>query len=377
MARLYQTLAVLGGPVEGPPFRIEGPDSVEILSVDSAIDSRPGSLTFAVKTDFLRQAAENGASAVILPQSLLEIAQKLIGSLNKPMALVVASDPRLLFAVMLGLVGSDLIPSFAEGSVFFKDKSSVDIGPGVKFGPMSYVGANVKIGANTVVGPKVFIEDSVEVGSDCLLHPGVILRWGVKIGHRCQIHSNSVIGEDGFGYNQIPFPEKGRLIHYKNPHLGSVVIQDDVEIGALSAVDRGLVSNTFIGRGTKIDNLVQIGHNCQIGQDCVIVSQVGAAGHSQVGDRAFLLGQSGLSHGASVGCDAIVSGQSGVLGRVPPGRAVWTGTPIKTQGEEYRAQVMIKNDLPKWRRFLNLFLKGKSLEEIREDLTLKDGPEVK
>jgi UDP-3-O-[3-hydroxymyristoyl] glucosamine N-acyltransferase len=283
--------------------------------------------------------------------------------------LIVCPEPRLLFGVILGFVGETLIPEWSRQEPFFKDKSSCTLGADVSFGPHVYVGAGAVIGRGTKIGPQVFIDDSVSIGENCIIHPGVVLRFGVRIGSRCQIHSNCVIGEDGFGYNQLPFKELGRLIHYKNPHLGGVLIGDDVEIGALSAVDRGLVSDTVIGRGTKIDNLVQIGHNCQIGMDCIVVAQVGAAGHSQVGDRAFLLGQTGLSHGAKVGCDAIIAGQSGVLGSVPDGPNVWTGTPVQSQGDEYRTQVMLRKDLPKWRQFLRLFLKGRSLEEIRKSLS--------
>jgi UDP-3-O-[3-hydroxymyristoyl] glucosamine N-acyltransferase len=115
-----------------------------------------------------------------------------------------------------------------------------------------------------------------------------------------------------------------------------------------------------------------LGHNCQIGQDCVIVAQAGVGGHCQVQDRVFLLGQVGLSHGVKIGHDAIISGQSGVLGQVPPGNTIWTGTPARPQREEYTAQVMVKKDLPKWRKFLKLFLKGRSLEDIRAALT-EDG----
>ncbi|MDR2367816.1 MAG: UDP-3-O-(3-hydroxymyristoyl)glucosamine N-acyltransferase [Deltaproteobacteria bacterium] len=366
--RLAESLATLGGPDGCPPAVMHGDGGTLVSALSSASEAQAGALCFAVKREYFLEARRRGAAAIIVGEELFrEVATGEAGgeAPGEAVALVAFLEPRLLFSVILGLVGQGFSPPWAVGEPFFKDRGSCSIGEGVTFGPNAYVGAGVCVGRASRVGPGVFLDDGVRVGEDCVIHPGAVLRYGVRVGDRCQIHSNSVIGEDGFGYNQVPCPEKGRLIHFKNPHLGGVVIEDDVEIGALAAIDRGLVADTVIGRGTKIDNLVQIGHNCQIGRDCVVVSQVGAAGHSQVGDRVFLLGQCGLNHGARVGHDAIISGQSGVLGQVPPGRNVWTGTPVKPQREEYGSQIMVKNDLPKWRKFLRLFLRGQPWEEIR------------
>ncbi|MDR2455623.1 MAG: UDP-3-O-(3-hydroxymyristoyl)glucosamine N-acyltransferase [Deltaproteobacteria bacterium] len=380
--RLSETLTSLSGqPVSASaePLEVIGDPDVLVSSLAAAAEAEPGALCFAVGNKYLEMARAKGAAAIIVPPDLAaqekgapEKDAQEKGAPEKDQAkkpgptLVVFREPRLLFAVVLGLAGDSFIPSFGEGQPYFKDKNSVSIGQGVTFGPFSYVGAGVTLGKNVVVGPRVFIEDSVAVGDDTILHPGAVLRWGVKIGRGCQIHSGAVIGEDGFGYNQVPLPPLGRLIHFKNPHLGSVVIEDDVEVGALAAIDRGLVGDTVIGRGTKIDNLVQIGHNCQVGRDCVIVAQVGLGGHSVIGDRAFLLGQVGLTHGSVIGEDAILAGQAGVLKRVPAGRGVWTGTPAQPQATEYRSQLLVRNDLPKWRRFFGLFKKGKSYGEIQE-----------
>ena len=370
--RLSETLARLAGVPLGAPeaFEVIGDESAVVSSLAAAADAKPGSLCFAVKAEYLELAKSRGAAAVILTPDLAS------GASSGGPALVVCREPRLLFAVVLGIAGESSIPSFGAGEPYFKDKSSVAIGSGVFFGPFSYVGANVSLGDGVVVGPRVFIEDGVQVGERTILHPGAVLRWGVKIGRDCQIHSGAVIGEDGFGYNQVPMPKLGRLVHCKNPHLGSVVIGDDVEIGALAAIDRGLVGDTVVGLGTKIDNLVQIGHNCQVGRDCVIVGQAGLGGHSRVGDRAFLLGQVGLTHGSVIGEDAVLAGQAGVLSKVPAGRKIWTGTPAQLQATEYRSQLLVRNDLPKWRRFLGLFKKGKPIEEIRSILIEDDKKEA-
>ncbi|MDR0622787.1 MAG: UDP-3-O-(3-hydroxymyristoyl)glucosamine N-acyltransferase [Deltaproteobacteria bacterium] len=380
--KLSETLALLGGPVGPTPAEIRGDPGTAVSALSSASEAQDGALCFAIKKEFFLEARDKGAAAIVLSADLLAEVEADLGRPGQPIdrggktepTLVVFPEPRLLFSVVLGLVGPGFSPPWAVNEPYFKDRASCLLGEGVTFGPNSYVGAGVSVGRDSRIGPGVFLDDGVSVGRDCVIHPGAVLRYGVRVGDRCQIHANSVIGEDGFGYNQVPSPATGRLIHFKNPHLGGVVIGDDVEIGALTAIDRGLVADTVIGRGTKIDNLVQIGHNCQIGADCVVVSQVGAAGHSQVGDRAFLLGQCGLSHGAKVGPDAIISGQSGVLGQVPAGRNVWTGTPVKPQREEYAAQIMVKNDLPKWRAFLKLFLKGQSWEQIRAAMGAEPRP---
>jgi UDP-3-O-[3-hydroxymyristoyl] glucosamine N-acyltransferase len=356
---MAEQLTVLGGG-SAPEVSFRGRTDVIIAALAAADDSAPGVLCFAGSKDYLEKAKAGGAAAVIIPPALEPLLEGLPA--------VLAQEARLIFVAVLDLVKPSHIPAFPAGESYFSDRQSCQIGPEVIIGPGCYIGSNVTIGTRTVVGPQVFIEDGVTIGSDCLIHPKVVLRWGVTLGQRCQIHSGTVIGEDGFGYNQIPDPQTGRLIHYKNPHLGRVVLGDDVEIGALSAVDRGLVADTVIERGTKLDNLVQIGHNCHLGQDVIVVAQVGCGGHSLVEDRVFLLGQCGLTHGAVVGHDAIVTGQTGVIGKIPPGRTAWSGTPNRPQSQDLRSQAMVLKDLPRWRQFWSKFRKSSSFEELKAAL---------
>ena len=352
-AGLKTGLAALGVAAEGlgtaSEVVVRGEPGIVINSlaaVDEVTGAGPGALTFAVAPNYLAKAIQAGAAAVIVPPSLADESTR---------PLLLAAEPRLIFAVLLGRLGRPPVP--VEGQPLWADRTSVNLGQGVVIGPGAFIGRGVKIGDRTVIGPQAFLGDGVEIGSDCLIHPRAVLRWGVRVGHRCQIHSGAVIGEDGFGYTQLPQPADGRLIHYKNAHAGSVVLEDDVEVGANSAVDRGLVSDTVIGRGAKIDNLVQIGHNCRIGQDCLLVSQVGVAGHSIIGDRVFLLGQVGLGPGAVIGQDAIIGGQSGVDGRIPPGRQLWHGTPPRPARETFQTMALSASQLPKVRRFFQLLKK--------------------
>jgi UDP-3-O-[3-hydroxymyristoyl] glucosamine N-acyltransferase len=358
-ARLAEDLALLGGGQAPFIKALEG--QTEVYGLSSAEEAAPGAICFATSAAYLAKAKAGGAAALV-------VAPDLEGSLAGCPALV-TQDPRLAFAAILSIAKESLIPPLPQGEPFFLDRSSCRIGQGATFGPRSYVGARVAIGDGVVVGPDVFLENDAEIGAGTILHPKVVIRWGCRVGKNCQIHAGAVIGEDGFGYVQVPCPKTGRLIHYKNPHLGRAILGDDVEVGANTTIDRGLVADTVIGRGTKIDNLVQIGHNCRLGRDVIAVAQTGFGGHSQVGDRVFVLGQAGLSHGAIVGEDAIITGQTGVTGKVPAGRTAWSGTPKKPMSQDLKSQAMVARDLPRFRRFWREFRKSPSFEALKTALS--------
>jgi len=357
LAALGRQLAALGAPGQVPAVTLAGDGGVLVTALSAAEESGPGCLTFAVAEPYLKRAEEAGAAAVIIPPALASAPLKLPA--------LVTAEPRLLFSVCLALAGAEVKPGPAAGEAFFVDRASVSLGPGVVLGPGAHIGRGVRLGARTAVGPRAFLDDGVIVGEDCLIHPLAILRWGVRVGDRCQIHSGAVIGDDGFGYNQLPTPD-GRLIHFKNEHLGGVVLEDDVEIGAQAAVDRGLVSDTVIGRGTKIDNLVQIGHNVRLGRDCLVVAQAGLGGHTVLGDRVFLLGQVGLGPGVTIGADALLTARSAVgSGRVPAGRRAWSGAPVKPHEEHYQTLALLSTQLPRVRKFFQALKKSSTLEELK------------
>ncbi|MGH7534031.1 MAG: UDP-3-O-(3-hydroxymyristoyl)glucosamine N-acyltransferase, partial [Gemmatimonadales bacterium] len=195
------------------------------------------------------------------------------------------------------------------------------LGPDVHVGALAVIGARARVGARTVIHPQVVLGAEVEVGEDCLIHSGVQVRERCRLGHRVILQNGAVIGGDGFGFAKDP---EGR--YEKVPQIGVVVIEDDVEIGALAAVDRAALGETRIGRGTKIDNLVQVGHSVTIGSDAVIAGQVGIAGSSKIGNRVTLAGQVGVVGHLTIGDGAVVTAQSGVPGTVEPG-AVISGSP--------------------------------------------------
>ncbi|MBF0528009.1 MAG: UDP-3-O-(3-hydroxymyristoyl)glucosamine N-acyltransferase [Deltaproteobacteria bacterium] len=337
-----------------------GGDIATMIRAVSPIEAlEPGSLTFAVNQKFLSRVESSPAAAVILPSGLR----------SESIPYLTAPEPRLAFSIILELTspGPTVIPGF-PGNVCFKDPNSVSIGQDVIIGDLCYIGRNVRIGRGTRIYPTVFIDDEVSIGEDCLIYPHAAIFKNTLIGRHVIIHSGAVIGDDGFGYNQVPDLNRGRLHHLKNYHAGGVTIEDFVEIGSQVCVDRGLAGRTTIGSGTKIDNLVQIGHNCQIGQDGIIVSQAGLAGHVSLGNRVFVLGQSGFAPGVAVGDDAVIAGQAGVTGDIPSGRAVWSGVPAQKQELEYRQKAMARRMLPRVQELLQVLKNAKSFEDFKANL---------
>jgi UDP-3-O-[3-hydroxymyristoyl] glucosamine N-acyltransferase len=208
------------------------------------------------------------------------------------------------------------------------------LGRNVSIGPYAILGDRVVLGDNVVVGAHSVISEGVEVGDDCRLYPTVTVYSGSRIGRRVIIHAGARIGSDGFGYLQ----KDGA--HLKIPHVGRCLIEDDVEIGANSTIDRGSIDDTVVGAGTKIDNLVQIAHNVRIGKFCLIMAQVGIAGSVRVEDGAMLLGQVGVSGHHTVGAKSVLAAQAGVFGDIPAGET-WSGYPARPHKEALRAQAAL------------------------------------
>ncbi|QOJ14560.1 MAG: UDP-3-O-(3-hydroxymyristoyl)glucosamine N-acyltransferase [Planctomycetia bacterium] len=198
-----------------------------------------------------------------------------------------------------------------------------------------HVGRRARIGPGTVLHPGVYVGDEAVIGRDCMIWPNVVIRDRVTLGDRVEVHANSTIGADGFGY----IYRRGR--HLKFPHIGSVVIEDDVEIGANSTVDRAKTGVTRVGAGTKIDNLVQIAHNVRVGAGCVIVAQVGISGSCTLGNGVVLGGQAGVADHVRIGDGAMIAAQSGVRSEVPPGVRL-AGTPAIDAAQNWRQLAQLR-----------------------------------
>ena len=199
--------------------------------------------------------------------------------------------------------------------------ASAILGEGVHVGALAVVGAGVRLGARSVLHPHVVLYDGVQIGEDCELHSGVQVRERCRLGSRVVVQNGAVIGADGFGFAR---DAEGR--YHKFPQVGIVVVEDDVEIGALTAIDRAALGETRIGRGTKLDNLVQVGHSVTIGEDSVLAGQVGVAGSTRIGRRVTLAGQVGVAGHIEIGDGVVATAQTGIPGSLEPG-AVVSGSP--------------------------------------------------
>jgi UDP-3-O-[3-hydroxymyristoyl] glucosamine N-acyltransferase len=299
--RLAELAPRLGGEVRGD-------SRIEVDRVAPLESSGPGSISFLAHAKHRPLLHACRASALIVSDPSLVPAPD--QSRPSP-AIVVVKDAYLAYAQAAAI----LHPMAAEGAGIHP---TAVVHPGARIdatahlGPLVCVGEGAVIGARVTLHPHVVIYRGASVGEGTTLHAGVSVREGCRIGRRVVVHNNAVIGADGFG-----FAKDADGTYVKIPQIGIVEIEDDVEIGALTAVDRASMGVTRIKRGTKLDNLVQIGHSVSIGEDGVICAQVGVAGSTKVGDRVVLAGQVGVADHASIGNDVIVSAQSGLHGEVP------------------------------------------------------------
>ena len=287
---------------------VRGDGLLEVDRVTPLESSGPGSVSFLSHAKYRAQLQACRASALIVSDPSLVAPGS--GAPSFP-AILVVRDAYVAYAAAAAL----LHPAIAETPGIHP---SAVVHPSARVDATAHVGAFVSIaegaqvGARVTLHPHVVLYRDVSVGEDTTLHAGVSVREGCRIGRRSIIHNNAVIGADGFG-----FAKDAHGKHVKIPQVGIVEIGDDVEIGALSAVDRASMGVTRIKRGTKLDNLVQVGHSVSIGEDGVVCAQVGIAGSTKIGDRVILAGQVGVADHTTLGDDVIVSAQSGLHGEVP------------------------------------------------------------
>ncbi|MBW2060364.1 MAG: UDP-3-O-(3-hydroxymyristoyl)glucosamine N-acyltransferase [Deltaproteobacteria bacterium] len=352
--KIKSRLIELGSPDLSCHVELAGDLETMVRAISPIESLEADCLTFAVKKSYLVQAEESDAAAIILPDSLV--------SQVKPYLHTPA--PRLVFSVLLELTMEEpsLVPAVAS-QVRFKDRSSVELGKDVIIGDWCYIGEDVKIGQGCRIYPQVFIDDYVVLGKGCVIYPRVTLFRRTTLGKEVIVHSGAVIGDDGFGYNQMPDLKRGRLLHLKNEHAGGVLIEDNVEVGSQVCIDRGLADLTVVGSGTKIDNLTQIGHNVKIGRDCIIVN-ASIAGSAKIGHRAFLMGTN-VRDGTKIGDDALVLAGATVLSDLPAGSARWAGSPAHDADHEWRITAIARKELPRLRQFFQLFKKAGSFNELK------------
>jgi UDP-3-O-[3-hydroxymyristoyl] glucosamine N-acyltransferase len=288
---------------------VRGDGRVEVRRVAGIEEAGPGDLTFVANRRYAPHLATTRASAVIVSPELATALPSLL-----------SDNPYLTYARAVALLHP--LPRPEPGvHASAQVHASAVLGEGVHVGALAVVGRDARVGTRSVLHPQVVLYPRAEIGEDCVLHSGVQVREGCRLGNRVVVQNGSVIGADGFGFAR---DAQGR--YEKIPQVGIVVVEDDVEIGALVAIDRAALQQTRIGRGAKIDNLVQIGHSASIGEDSVLAGQVGVAGSARIGRNVTLAGQVGVAGHISVGDGVVATAQSGIPNSVAAG-AVVSGYP--------------------------------------------------
>ena len=324
---LNELACYVGGEVVG-----EGDVVIHgVAPIDEAVE---GEITFLNNPRYRRFLRECRASAVVVGREALDEAQT-----GSRLNFLRCSDPYLAFAKISQLFSP--APRF-DGKISpgaYVDESAT-VNEGVTIFPYAWIGARAQLGHGSVVFPGVFIGENAVIGAECVLHPTVVVREGCRLGDRVILHAGVVIGSDGFGY-----AGKGSD-RVKIPQTGIVVIEDDVEIGANTTVDRATLGRTVIKRGAKIDNLVQIAHNVTVGEFSVIAAQAGIAGSTRIGKNVTLAGQVGVVNHIEIGEGAIIGPQSGVPQSVPAG-AVLSGGVAAAPHHEWLKVMTLLPQLPK------------------------------
>jgi UDP-3-O-[3-hydroxymyristoyl] glucosamine N-acyltransferase len=304
--------------------RAVGDAATVVSGVASVASAKVGDLVFVEGADGLERALRGGVSAILAGQFAA-------GATGK--ALVIVEHPRLAFARVAAWIGSG---HSREGGVHESAvvHASARLGAGVGVGACAVIGENVVIGDGSSIGAGAVIGKGVVVGKECEVYPRVTMYPGTTLGDRVKVHAGAVLGSDGFGY--VRDGKTGR--YEKFPQIGTLHIGDDVEIGANTTLDRGALDATVIGRGTKIDNLVHVGHNVVLGDDVVLAAQVGISGSTVVGNGVVMGGQAGIGDHARIEDGVILGGQSGVLPKkVMRGKGVvFWGTPARPLREFLR-----------------------------------------
>lgn len=325
---------LVGGEVVGNP-------SLVPRGFAPADRAQQGDLTFAENENYFARAEQSAASVIIVEGA----------SATSRKTLIRVPNARVAFAKVLPLFFPE--PAFAPGI-----HPTAVIAPTAEVDPTAHIGPHCVVGDKVRIGPRAVLQGGDHIGADAQLDedvrlfPNVTLYPNTQVGKRVRIHAGVVIGSDGFGY----VLDNG--IHLKVPQIGSVIICDDVEIGANTTIDRGALGPTIIGQGTKIDNLVQIAHNVSLGEHCIIVSQVGISGSTKVGSYVVLGGQVGLAGHLKVGNRVSVGAQSGVMNNIPDGEK-WLWTPAQPDRQAKRQMIAIQQ-LPE------LIRRVKELERLLE-----------
>ncbi len=342
------TTADLARRVHG---ELRGPADIPIDGINSLDEASDREITYLADAGHARRWGEVRAAAALVSAGLVPAAN---GAATR--ALIVVPDAALAAIELMRLFQPPVArPEPGRHSTAVVHPAA-SIGRDARIGPHVSIDSGAVIGNGVVLHPGVRIYPEAQIGDDCVLHANTVVRERCRIGHRVTLHQNVSIGADGFGYERAA--DGSELV--KVPHIGTVVIEDDVEIGAGSCVDRAKFGATVIGAGTKIDNLVQIGHNCRIGRACAIAGLSGLGGSVTIGDGVRIGGAVGIADHVRVGDGATLAAQAGVMRDVPPGRT-YGGFPADDAVAKLR-EIAALRKLPDWMQRVSRLLKAEAVE---------------
>ena len=337
---------------------MRGDADVRVRRVMPTDLAEPDAITFVSQSKYLESLSDTQAAAVMLAP---DVAEREAERVPENVVIVAVPRPYVAYArAAQALQGDRRGPKGRHPSAVVEDGAKVHAD--TSLGPFAFVEAGAEIGEGAVLYPGVHVHAEAKVGPGSILYDHVVVRHGCSVGARCILHPGVVIGADGYGFAQDPGPDG--VEHVKIPQLGDVVLEDDVEIGANSCVDRGALGTTRVGRGTKIDNLVQVGHNVQLGQGTLLVAQSGIAGSSTLGDYVTVGAQAGISGHLSIGAGSLVHGQAGVMDDLPE-KSVVVGAPATDKRTFFKTVVHT-------RKLSDLFKRVKELERRLLDRSKAD-----
>lgn len=328
--------------------RLQGAPDVQISGINNITGARSGDITFADEAH-VEEAAKCQAGAVLLPMSLAD------SQGDFPLPAVFVEDVRAAFAVLLGLFTPPIVHAKGVSPQAYIG-TDVKIGENVTIMPLAFVDDHAVIGDGVTLYPHTYIGQYAEIGKDTVIYSSATVREHCKVGQRVIIHSSAVIGADGFGFTS----KAG--VHTKVPQVGNVVVEDDVEIGAHTGIDRATIGSTIVGKGTKIDNLVHIGHNCQIGEGNLIVALTGISGSTTSGPNVTFGGQTGTVGHIHIGGNSVFAGRSGIIGNTPEG-VFYAGFPARPHQEWLRMQAHLQKISDMAKRLKTLEKKLKEQEK--------------